>query len=102
MKTSCVSLTNKQCGGEVPHPHSSTSRTKYPMQHHVALHRRCQLFLHVSRETPDATPLSHLTAAGSTAQEAREGGWAKSKHQRENGSLVSVGKAVVPPLVCLI
>ena len=31
------------------------NRTKRPMQHHVAPHRRCRSFLHVSRETPDVT-----------------------------------------------
>ena len=32
------------------------SRKKRPIQHHVAPHRRCRLFVHVSCETPDATP----------------------------------------------
>ena len=52
------------CGGEVLHVCLQMSRTKCPIEHHVAPHRRCRLFVHVSRETADVTPLSHLTAAG--------------------------------------
>ena len=32
------------------------SRTKRPMQHHVAPHRRCRVFAHVSREPHDVAP----------------------------------------------
>ena len=44
------------CGGEVLHACLNMSRTKRPMYHHVAPHRRCRLFVHASRETPDVTP----------------------------------------------
>ena len=43
------------------------SRTKRPMQHHVAPHRRCRFFVHVPRENAGRNTMSHLTAAGCIA-----------------------------------
>ena len=44
------------CWGEVLHSCLKMSRTKCPMQHHVAPHRRCRLSVHVSHATLDVTP----------------------------------------------
>ena len=46
---------------------TNLSRTKRPMQHHVAPHRRCRFFVHVPRENAGRNTMSHLTAAGCIA-----------------------------------
>ena len=51
-----VSNGTTPCGGEVLHVCLKMSRAKRLILHHVAPHRRCRYFAHVSRERPDATP----------------------------------------------
>ena len=51
-----ISQHDTPCGGEVSRVCPKMSRTKLPTEHHVAPHRRCHSFVHVSCETPDVIP----------------------------------------------
>ena len=56
------------CGGEVLHVCSKMSRTKHPMQHHVAPDRRFRCLRARLARNARCNIVSHLTAAGCTCK----------------------------------